>query len=81
MSLTERVVQSRRQRAERPQPEFIIRAKVGAGWTSIGAAWPLRSGEKGYSFKITSIPLQWDGRAVLLPPLEDGQDPEPHDDQ
>jgi hypothetical protein len=33
----------RPQRAARPKPEFIVRAKVGNGWTSIGAAWPARN--------------------------------------
>ena len=67
------------QRRERPQPQFIARAKVGNGWVSIGAAWPLRSGEEGFSLKLTTLPLGWDGRFVLLPPLpnEDaaGEDP------
>jgi len=36
---------------------------------NIGAAWPRRSGEKGLSVKLTVIPVQFDGRFVLLPPL------------
>lgn len=57
-------------------PAYILRAKVGNGWTSIGAMWPLRSGDDGYSLKITSVPLQWDGRCVALLPLDnEAQDP------
>src|SRR5437588_12626262 len=67
MSITERG--ARTQRRPRPLPQYIARAKVENGWVSIGAAWPLRSGEEGYSLKLTTIPLNWDGRLVLLPPL------------
>lgn len=66
-SITQRV--STMARRERPQPKYIARAKVGNGWVSIGAAWMFRSGEEGLSLQITTIPLNWDGRFVLLPPL------------
>ncbi len=69
------------QRRERPQPSYIARAKVQNGWVTIGAAWPLRSGDDGFSIKLTTTPLNWDGRFVLLPPLgnEDvGEAPEDH---
>jgi hypothetical protein len=69
MSITERATARRPQREPRPKPEFVARAKVGNGWVNIGAAWPLRSGDEGYSLKLTTIPLNWDGRFVLLPPL------------
>lgn len=58
-------------------PQYIIRAKVGAGWICCGAAWPLRSGEDGFSLKITSVPIGFDGRLVLLPPLENDEAAEP----
>ena len=60
-------------RRERSQPEYIARAKVQNGWVSIGAAWPLRSGDDGFSVKLTTLPLGWDGRFVLLRPLESGE--------
>jgi hypothetical protein len=66
MSISERATP---RRATRPLPTYIARAKVQNGWVSIGAAWPLRSGEDGFSLKLTTIPLNWDGRFVLLPPL------------
>jgi hypothetical protein len=75
MSISERGTPRRPQRAERPKPQFIIRAKVGGGWISIGACWPLKSGEQGFSLKITSVPLQWDGRCVMLPPLDNDEAP------
>jgi hypothetical protein len=71
MSNSQRALAARR---ERPKPQYILRAKVGSGWTTIGAVWPLRSGEQGFSLKITSMPLQWDGRFVALPPIEDEED-------
>jgi hypothetical protein len=69
-TISQQAIAARRSR-ERPQPVYIARAKVQNGWVSIGAAWPLRSGEEGYSLKLTTIPLNWDGRFVLLPPLGD----------
>ncbi len=62
-------------------PSLIARAKVGMGWVTIGAAWPLRSGEEGLSLKLTTIPLNWDGRFVLLPPLGDEETAEPPAEQ
>lgn len=64
----------------RPRPQFVARAKVGNGWVNIGAAWPLRSGEEGLSLKLTTIPLNWDGRFVLLRPLETDDAPEAPED-
>jgi hypothetical protein len=73
-SIAQRAIQGRNQRRERPQPNFIARAKVGNGWVTIGAAWPFRSGKEGYSLQLTTVPLNWDGRFVLLPPLGDGEE-------
>jgi len=61
---------------QRPKPQYIARAKVGNGWVNIGAAWPLRSGEDGLSLKLTSIPIGFDGRFVLLPPLGNEEHPD-----
>jgi len=69
MSISERAQGRRPQRETRPKPKYIARAKVPNGWVNIGAAWPLRSGEDGFSVKLTTIPLNWDGRFILLPPL------------
>jgi hypothetical protein len=67
-TISERAAPQRTSR-QRPQPQYIARAKVPNGWVTIGAAWPLRSGEDGFSLKLTTIPLNWDGRFILLPPL------------
>jgi hypothetical protein len=77
---SERTTARRAPRDARPKPKYIARAKVGTGWTSIGAAWELRSGEDGFSLKLTTIPLNWDGRFVLLPPLENGEVKDPPDE-
>jgi len=79
MSTVERTTTRRPQREARPKPDYVARAKVGNGWVNIGAAWPLRSGEDGFSLKLTTIPLNWDGRFVLLPPLDSGEDPVPQE--
>ena len=66
-------------RRTRDKPVYNARAKVGTGWVNIGAAWPLRSGEDGFSLKLTTLPLGWDGRFVLIPPLEGGEEPREED--
>lgn len=75
MSISQQAIAAR-QRQARPKPQYVARAKVGTGWTNIGAAWPLRSGEEGYSLKLTTIPLNWDGRFVLLPPINNEEVPD-----
>lgn len=80
MSITERATQ-RRQRTERPKPSYIARAKVGNGWVSIGAAWPVRSGEDALSVQLQTMPIGFDGRFVLLPPLDNGEAGDPPSDQ
>jgi len=73
MSISERA--QARQSRERPKPVYIARAKVGNGWVNIGAAWNLRSGDDGLSLRLTTVPLNWDGRFVLLPPLPNDDAP------
>lgn len=67
---------------EKQQPKYVARAKVGQGWQTIGAAWPFRSGEDGLSIQINTIPLNWDGRFTLIPPLptEDAPRDPPQDE-
>lgn len=79
-TISERATARQSQRRERPQPKYIARAKVGNGWISIGAAWELRSGDEGLSVKLNSLPIGFDGRFVLLPPLPNGEDPTPQDE-
>lgn len=76
MSTAQQVTTRRQERQARAKPAFNARAKVGNGWVNIGAAWPLRSGEEGFSLKLTTIPLNWDGRFILLPPLPNDEAPE-----
>jgi hypothetical protein len=72
-SISQRAAEARTK--TRPQPQYVARAKVDNGWVNVGAAWPLRSGEEGFSIKLTTVPLNWDGRFVLLPPLPNGEQP------
>lgn len=55
-------------------PTFIVRApdpNRRGRWITLGAAWPLRDGQPGYSVKLNTLPVgnRWDGALVLLPPL------------
>ena len=40
-------------------------------WVTIGAAWSaqLKDNVTGYSLKINMTPVQWNGDALLMPPL------------
>lgn len=60
---------------ERMKPKYVARAKVGNGWQTLGAAWPFRSGEDGLSVQINVVPLNWDGRFTLIPPLPTEETP------
>jgi len=62
---------------QRPKPKLIARAKVNNGWQTIGAAWDFRSGEPGLSVQLNTLPINFDGRFVLLEPLPSGEEPEP----
>jgi hypothetical protein len=58
---------------EKRKPDFVVRAKVKDDvWVTIGAAWSaqLKGGVTGYSLKINTFPAQWNGDALLMPPLE-----------
>lgn len=54
------------------RPDFIIRCRQSPEsdfYLTIGAAWKVQvNGEDAYSVKLTSIPTQWDGSALMLPP-------------
>ena len=59
--------------AEKRRPDFVVRAKVKDDvWVTIGAAWSaqLKGGVVGYSLKINTFPAQWNGDALLMPPLD-----------
>jgi|SRR5215831_6192054 len=66
MSVSQRAIAQ----TKRPKPRYVARAKVNGGWTNIGAAWDVRSGEDALSVQLNSLPIGFDGRFILLPPLE-----------
>lgn len=39
-------------------------------WTRIGAAWAHKEGE-GFNIELEALPLNFDGRLVLMPPKEE----------
>lgn len=55
------------------KPAFRARAKIDPAEdhrVTIGAAWPFREGE-GYVVRLETIPVNWDGSFLLVPPKED----------
>jgi hypothetical protein len=63
-------------RAERREPDFVVRAKVGPSrrsWATVGYCWRRENGE-GFSIQLSTLPISngWGGVLKLLPPyLED----------
>ncbi|MBK5961274.1 hypothetical protein CCR97_24155 [Rhodoplanes elegans] len=75
-----RALPARSRQREVRRPKYLARAKVGSGWQTIGAAWELRNGEEGLSVKLNSIPVgAWEGQFVLIPPLQNGEAPDPEE--
>ncbi|WP_395019816.1 hypothetical protein [Dongia sp.] len=55
------------------KPSMIARVKQSPDsdyMVTIGAAWPFKEGE-GMVVKLQSLPIQWDGDFILVPPKED----------
>ena len=56
------------------KPAFTVRVNVGDDdnkfFVNIGAAWKWKNGE-GYVLKLHSMPLNWDGSAILVPPKDE----------
>ena len=68
---------------EKRQPLFIVRAKDGPNpkdGATVGAAWDFKDGSPGFFVKLKSLPLQWDGTLVMLPPLQNGDENGAHRD-
>ncbi|MGB9118773.1 hypothetical protein [Bradyrhizobium sp.] len=66
---------------ERREVEFYVRAKTGPGkrdWTTIGVALKRRNDEPGFSIKLNTLPItkDWDGGLVLVPPYQEGDEPQ-----
>jgi hypothetical protein len=58
--------------AQGNKPVFNARAKQEPDseyMQTIGAAWTFKEGE-GYVVRLTSIPTQWDGSFILVPPKD-----------
>ena len=55
------------------KPVFNVRARREPDseyMTTIGAAWKFKQGE-GYVVKLHSVPVNWDGSIVLVPPKDE----------
>ncbi|MDP2620281.1 MAG: hypothetical protein Q8P46_08900 [Hyphomicrobiales bacterium] len=48
-------------------------------WTRLGAVWEHKNGE-GLTLFLNVLPVDFDGRIVLLPPREEGEEVEAADD-
>ena len=61
--------------ARKPNPPAFIAYSVsdqGRGrkfWTRLGGAWPQKNGE-GFTVFVNVLPIDFDGRIVLMPPRE-----------
>jgi hypothetical protein len=55
---------------EAPQPKYWAMAKIGNGWQRIGAAWATRHGDDSYSVQLNVLPLNFDGRFILVLPSQ-----------
>ena len=54
------------------KPDFVVRAKQSPEsefWMNVGVSWSFKDGKLGFSVKLHSIPTNWDGDLILLPPL------------
>ena len=80
MTMTDRNARDARQRPERRQPAYVVRApdpNSRGRWVTLGYAWQRKNGEDGFSVKLNSIPVgNWDGVLVLLPPLSNEEVPD-----
>ncbi|MDF2233153.1 hypothetical protein P2H44_11380 [Albimonas sp. CAU 1670] len=62
--------------AKGEKPAFRARAKTHPDqefMTTIGAAWRFRDGD-GYVVRLESVPVNWDGSFLLVPPKDDEAD-------
>ena len=58
--------------AKGDKPQFIIRARQepeSEYMTTVGSAWKFKKGD-GYVVKIHSMPVNWDGSFIMVPPYE-----------
>ena len=58
---------------ETRKPDFVCRARQEPNseyFTTIGVAWSFKNDKPGFSVKLSSIPTNWDGTFIMLPPLE-----------
>jgi hypothetical protein len=69
----------RPQQREKRLPRYVAMCKVGAGWTRIGAAWEVKSGEDALSVQLTSLPINFDGRFSLFLPNAPPEDQQPQE--
>lgn len=71
---------NRKQNRETNPPKLIAyyvedRGRGRKFWTRLGAVWEHKNGE-GLTVFLNVVPVDFDGRIVLLPPREEGEDVE-----
>jgi hypothetical protein len=55
------------------KPQYVVRAKQAPDsefMQTIGAAWPFNEGD-GFVVKLHSLPINWTGDMILVPPKSD----------
>jgi len=60
---------------DKRKPELVARTKQSPDsdfWVTIGAAWSADiNGQAGWSVKLHTVPTNWDGSFLLMPPKTD----------
>lgn len=66
---------SKEKEEEKRLPDLVARCKQSPDsefWVTIGAAWTADiNGKKGYSVRLHTLPVNFDGSFLLMPPKED----------
>lgn len=66
---------SKKEEEEKRQPDLIARCKQSPDsdyWLTCGAAWIADiNGKKGYSVRLHTLPVNFDGSFLLMPPKEE----------
>jgi uncharacterized protein (DUF736 family) len=77
-SISERATARRREQRDRT-PDYVVRARQGRGWQTVGAGWKSDREDSGViaSIKVNSLPVGFDGTLKVMLPLPDEDEQQP----
>ena len=66
----------RRPGREKRDPDYVVRARNGRGWRTIGAGWRSERDESNViaSLRINTVPVGFDGVLKIMVPLPDEEE-------